>query len=121
MDGGVRMIELPATPIQADAITDAAKTRGMSVTDWALDCLLTYASNHLGRGLGDWITLEAAAVERGDYPPCGAQKTVGEGTAVEHTFTCIRIRNHRIEAAAGRDAHAGYDRDHETLTTWEHE
>lgn len=61
------MIELPTTLIQQDAITDAAQRRGMSVTDWALDCLLTYASNHLGRGLGAWLELEEAYVQRGDY------------------------------------------------------
>lgn len=113
------MIELPTTQIQADAITEAAKRRGVTVYDWALDCLLTYASNHLGRSLTDWILLEAQYVQRGDYQPCGEQWTVAQGSPAEHTYTCVRIRGHRVEAVAVRDSHAGYDRDYVTLTTWQ--
>lgn len=115
------MIELSTTPVQADAITDAARERGMSITDWALDCLLTYASNHLHRGLGDWVAVEQQYVQRGDYPACGQTKVTAEGTPFEHTSTCLRIKGHRTEAAASRDSHVGYMPDMTTLTSWEHD
>jgi len=115
------VIELPATSIQADAITDAAARRGLSVTDWAMDCLLTYAANHLGRSLADWVATEQEYTQRGDYPACGATHTVGQGTPAEHTLTCVRIKNHQREAVASRQAHVGYMPDMTTLTSWEHD
>lgn len=113
------MIELPATLIQADAISAAAQQRGMSVTDWAMDCLLTYASNHLSRGLGQWLAAEQAYVAAGDYPACGATLVVSEGRPEQHTFVCVRIRNHQVEAVASRESHAGLMPDGQSLTTWQ--
>jgi hypothetical protein len=105
--------------LQTDAITAAAKARGLSVADWTLDCLLTYASNHLARGLGDWVVIEAQYIQRGDYPACGATKVMAEGTPVEHTAACLRIRGHRTEAVASQESHVGYMPDMTTFTSWD--
>lgn len=96
------MLEIPTTRIQADAIADAAQHRGMSVTDWATNCLLTYATNHLGRAFADWLAVEQGYVERGDYLACGATRADGEPP-------CARILGHLTDAVVARESHVGVD------------
>lgn len=102
-------IQVPTYPLQKAAIEEAASKRGMPVGDYVLDCVMTYATTHLSRGLKEWVDLERQVVSEGTYQVCG--KTAKRQVLVEgqsqwvDSDPCCRILNHEQQAVAGRDAH----------------
>src|ERR1044071_7772321 len=116
---GPAVIEVPASPLQADAVREAAKKRGMSTGEYVLDCVLTYAGTHLQRSLADWIDQERQLIDEGNVQPCGAQLPQrglnGEQLA---PLVCVRMRGHQHDAVAALDTHAATHPEHR-YNTWQ--
>lgn len=112
------MLEIPSTPLQNDALREAAKQRNTSVGEYVLDAAMTYATTHLSRGLADWVRLEQQYIGEGNATECGATRklTTADGQAAGELGPCVRIRGHQSDGVAGRESHGFWSGDE--LNTW---